>query len=112
MVLESIMPLHMVLAIQELRRRTNPTLFVAFDGQGDVENYLKYRAGFSNLLDKVEGEQEVCRYVHGYAQRLIHLQSKKYISWQVYLIHVCLALESVPIIYKDFYLLEDSRAGS
>jgi hypothetical protein len=102
------MPLHMVLAIQELRHRTNSSLFVAFDGQGDVENYLKYGAVFSNLLDKVEGQHSKHRkFVDMFMAMhsdLFILNPRSTFSWQVYLIRVCLALESVPIINNDFYM--------
>lgn len=107
------MPLSMVLEVQKLRHRNNSALFVAYDGAGDVENYHKHGAVFSNLLDKGEGNppthpKEHRKFVDMFIAMhgdLFILNPRSTFSWQVYLIRVCLALESVPIIKgNDVYM--------
>jgi hypothetical protein len=95
-----------------LNGRNNSKVFVAFDGRGGIQDYVdSKRAVFSNVLDESHAFQQLS-VDRKYVDMLVAIHSDFFLlnprstfSWQIYLVRLCLALPSVPILKtNDFYL--------
>ena len=114
------MPASQTVATQLLLSRNGSKVFVAFDGRGDVSDYKKLGAVFSSVLDsfamtsshedgKLHERKFVDMFVAMHADLFI-LNPRSTFSWEIYLIRVCLALESVPILKeKDLYVMHPNK---
>jgi hypothetical protein len=104
------MPLELVLDTQVLHHRNGSKIFVAYDGAGDVDSYRRHGAVFSNVLEqrhhapvatsKMDSKAKV-KFVDMFVAMhgdLFVLNPRSTFSWQIYLIRVCLALQSVPVV--------------
>lgn len=104
------MRLNFVLEIMKLCNQTNTNLFVAYDGDGDISEYINYGAIFSKVL--TEKHHDISIASLKYIDMLVAMHSNLFIlnprstfSWQIYVIRVCLGLQSVPIIKNnDFFM--------
>jgi hypothetical protein len=112
-----------------LNSRNNSPLFVAHDGRGDISEYLNHHAVFSkditahlkvHIPESAADESAVAHKAFSsidadtwkFVDMLVAIHAEFFIlnprstfSWQIYLIRLCLGLESVPIIQNnDFYM--------
>jgi hypothetical protein len=104
------MSLELVLDTQTLHHRNGSKIFVAYDGAGDVDSYRKHGAVFSSVLEHQQYVPLVAPKIDGKAKAkfvdmfvamhgdLFVLNPRSTFSWQIYLIRVCLALQSVPVV--------------
>jgi hypothetical protein len=105
-----------VLDIMKLNHR-NPQhsqIFVSFDGRGDVNDLKAIGAVFSSAIDGTPAAAihkqadkkflDMFMAMHG---DFFILNPRSTFSWQVYLIRVCLALESAPILRNTDLYVQD-----
>lgn len=102
------MPVDFVLSTQKLNHREGRNIFVAHDGQDSINDLLKHGAVSlgQTLNDKVPFVSLK------YIDMFIAMNSDFFIlnplstfSWQIYLIRLSLALESVPVIRQKIFCL-------
>jgi hypothetical protein len=93
-------------------------LFISFDGRGDVSDLLSMGAVFSSILDKsknsnlISVDKKFLDMFLAMNSRFFVLNPRSTFSWQVYLIRLCLGLESVPILKnKDVYVDNEQEYG-
>ncbi len=86
-------------------------MFVAFDGRGNVDDYLalpENQAVFSSVIDhnnvyKAVDKRMLDMYIT-INSKLFILNPQSTFSWEIFIIHSCLGLDSVPIVHDDFYM--------
>jgi hypothetical protein len=93
-------------------------LFISFDGRGDVSDLVSMGAVFSSLLDTSKNSYLMAvdkKFLDMFLAMNSHffvLNPRSTFSWQVYLIRLCLGLESVPILKnKDVYVSDEQDYG-
>lgn len=91
-----------------MHNRNGSRVFVAWDGRGDMSRYIKHGAVFTaNVVMPSAARANpkfVDMFVAMHAEFFI-LNPRSTFSWQIYLIRVCLALISVPVMRNnDLYL--------
>lgn len=105
------MPLIFVAETMKLNHRNQSLLFVAFDGRGNIQDYLSFGAIFTNNVP--ESKQWSSQHLDPkFVDMLVSIHSDFFIlnprstfSWQIYLIRLCLSLPSVPVIRtNDLYM--------
>jgi hypothetical protein len=84
---------------------------VAHDGAGDVDSYRKHGAVFSSVLEQAHlvtaakmDSKAKYKFVDMFVAMhgdLFVLNPRSTFSWQIYLIRVCLALQSVPVMRNN-----------
>lgn len=98
------MPVDFVLETQALLHRNGSSIFVAYDGAGEVESYSRHGAVFSSVLDQYSGGgsgKALRKFVDMFVAMhgdLFVLNPRSTFSWQIYLLRVALALQSVPVV--------------
>eukprot|EP00981_Chlorochromonas_danica_P013780 scaffold6852_cov215-Ochromonas_danica.AAC.17 len=100
-----------VKATMDLHHRNNSKIFVAYDGRGNVNDYIERGGIFSSVLDK-SAEFKNMRSDRKFVDMLLAIHSDFFMlnprstfSWQIYLVRLVLALPSVPILRNnDFYM--------
>ena len=98
-----------VAATLNLHRRQANKLFVSFDGQGNASSLNALGAVFSSVLDssgkyshRTKKFIDILVAVHG---GFFVLNPISTFSWQVFVVRMCLGLDSVPILRNnDFYI--------
>lgn len=109
--------------ILNFHNKTNSKLFVAFDGRGDVTDYLNLNAIFSTAADRHALHTKTDK---RFLDMFVAINSDFFImnpmstfSLEIYIIRLCFSLRSIPIIKNnDFYmrkipdeLISDKRDG-
>jgi hypothetical protein len=100
------------------RHPSSSQIFVSFDGKGDVSDLKALGAVFSSSIDdpsagngnslhKSVDRKFLDMFVAMHGDFFI-LNPRSTFSWQVYLIRVCLALESVPLLRNTDLFVQDS----
>ena len=95
--------------VLNLHNRTNSKLFVAFDGHGDVSDYLNLNAIFSNAADRHALHSKTDK---RFLDMFIAMNADFFImnpmstfSLEIYIIRLCLSLKSIPVIRNnDLYM--------
>jgi hypothetical protein len=103
------MPIEFVRRTMALNNVTGRSMFVAFDGQGDVSSYRLHKAVFSTVMEShPEYHQMLMKYVDMFVAMLGELfiqNPRSTFSLQIYIIRVCLGLRSVPrVANNDIFL--------
>lgn len=115
------MPVDFVLQTMAMHHRNGSRIFIAYDGQGEVDSYRKHGAVFAS--DVFEGSTASTAPTHGldkdntlvdlkFVDMFMAINADFFIlnprstySWEIYLIRVILGLQSVPVIENnDLYL--------
>ena len=96
-----------------MHERNNNTLFISFDGKGNVSSLKALGAVFSSVLESTTEYTHLERKfvdmhmaIHG---DFFLLNPRSTFSWQVFLIRNCLRLESVPILTNTDVFVQDER---
>jgi hypothetical protein len=102
----------------KMHRLTMNKLFISFDGRGDVRDLSSMGAVFSSILDTSKNSYLMAvdkKFLDMFLAMNSHffvLNPRSTFSWQVYLIRLCLGLESVPILKnKDVYTSDEQDYG-
>lgn len=90
----------------------NSKLFISFDGRGDISEFIKSGAVFTSVIDNTLYHDIDKKFIDLFISinsKFFILNPRSTFSWQVYLIRICLGLESVPILNnKDLYVRSNS----
>lgn len=99
------MSLEFIIDTQNMHNRNGSKIFIAFDGRGDVSAYKKYGVVFSDVIKENSKHTSIeMKFVDMFIA--IHgdffiLNPRSTFSWEIYLIRICLGLESVPIVRNN-----------
>jgi hypothetical protein len=93
----------------ELNGYANRSMFVAFDGKGDVSSYHMHKAVFSTVM---ESHPDFSQIPMKYVDMFVSMHGDFFIqnprstfSWQIFVIRACFGLRSVPTVSNnDIYL--------
>jgi hypothetical protein len=104
-----VMPAGFVLATMAMHNRTNQKIFLAFDGNGDISDYIKLNTVFSSQIDKSHHHKHTEK---KFLDMLLAIHSEFFImnprstySWEIFVVRECMRLESVPKVRgHDFYM--------
>jgi hypothetical protein len=92
----------------QMHQRNHSKLYVAFDGRGQVNDYVTYHSIFSNILDNTlhaSVDRKSVDMLLAMHSGLFVMNPRSTFSWQIYLIRIVMALPSVPTIKNnDLYL--------
>lgn len=111
------MDLDFVRKVQTMNNRPNQRIFLAYDGYGSIEEYLKVKAIDTSALDAslfpMFGQLELRKFldmflaIHG---DFFILNPRSTYSWYVYVVRTALGLESVPTIRnRDLFFYSDEE---
>lgn len=121
------MPLSFVRAVQQMHGANNSRIFVAWDGQGDVAEYIALgdQAVFSNPPGVVAVEEDEredlkalqTRSAYKYIDLFVSMNSDLFIlnprstfSWEIYVVRVALGLQTLPVVKtQDVYMRSEGE---
>jgi hypothetical protein len=100
-----------VLETMTMNHRNGSQIFLAFDGRGDISDYeaidvvlSKHFAGADK--DKISAEMKFLDMFIAMHGDFFVLNPLSTFSWEIYLIRLCLGLESVPVVEtRDIYFM-------
>ena len=91
--------------VLDFHNRTNSKLFVAFDGKGDITDYLKLNAIFSKAADRHAVHTKTDK---RFLDMFVAMNSDFFVmnpmstfSLEIYIIRLCFSLRTIPIIKNN-----------